>query len=100
MSTSACSCGQPESHEVARKTTFDGRTICLWSDGQMTLSFGFCVAGIGRKRLPMERLWEIANEVALLTLDEVVEQFQIHHAIERRLQRRVKRHEACKEMVA
>ena len=100
MSTTVCSCGETEPHQIARKTTFDGRTICLWSDGQMTAPMGLYVAGIGRKRLSMERLWEIANDAALLTMDEIVEQFQIHHAIETRLKRQAKRHEACKEIVA
>ncbi len=100
MSTCICSCGESAPHEVARRTTFDGQTVCLWSDGTLTAIMGLYVAGIGRKRLPMERLWEIANEAALMTMDEVVEQFQIHHAIERRLQRRARRHEACKEIVA
>lgn len=87
MSGGACSCGLPEPHEIARRTTFDGGKVCLWSDGMLTARMGLLVPGIGRKRLPMDRLWEVANEAPLLTMPEVVEQFQIHHAIERRLRR-------------
>jgi hypothetical protein len=92
MSTCICPCGETEPHEIARRTTFDGRTICLWSDGMLTARMGLYVAGIGRKRLPMDRLWEVANEAPLLTMDEVVEQFQIHHAIERRVKRTGTKH--------
>ena len=45
-----CSCGNPEPHIVARRTTADSTILCLWSDGDVTLRLGFVLKGLGRGR--------------------------------------------------
>ncbi len=45
-STINCSCGTADHHEVARATSFDGVTVCLWSDGGLTGRLGRYIKGL------------------------------------------------------
>ena len=38
-----CSCGKPEPHEIARRTTDDGFVVVAWSDGHLSGKLGLNV---------------------------------------------------------
>lgn len=68
-----CSCGNPEPHPVARKTTMDGVHVHVWSDGLVTdasIIAGY-LPGVGRRRLPAARLWAFVGEVCLYPAAEL-----------------------------
>lgn len=72
-----CSCGCAETHEVARRTTADGKLVVLWSDGLVTGFLGFRVRGVGASRSTyeagkdMEAGWLMLDEVCLYDFAEV-----------------------------
>jgi len=66
-----CSCGNSASHVVARRTTFDGRPVEVYSDGYVTSALGYLYPSVGRKRIPESRLFAFAGEVCLATADEL-----------------------------
>jgi hypothetical protein len=53
---------------VARRTTFDGVALLLWSDGAITNRLGGSTV---RGRVPLARLWETAGWVATYRWDEL-----------------------------
>lgn len=62
---------------IARRKTFDGKTICLWSDGLVTRALGHSIRGIGAartdeaKELNLRAGWLALGEVCLYEADEV-----------------------------
>lgn len=71
-----CSCGVHSDHKVARRLTADGKTVVLWSDGQVTGAFN-AIRGIGRartrtaRRLNLRAGWLVFADVELYDFDEV-----------------------------
>ena len=68
-----CSCGNHDAHPIARRTTADGASIHVWSDGLVTdasIVAGY-LPGVGRKRLPAARLWAFAEDVCLYSVGEL-----------------------------
>jgi hypothetical protein len=52
---------------VAKRTTYDGVAVLFWSDGAVTDRVGRLVKG----RLPTDRIFEFANEVAIYGWNEI-----------------------------
>lgn len=50
-----CSCGKTQAHVIARRTTFDGKHVCLWNDGSMTWALGQSIKGAWFKPAPANR---------------------------------------------
>jgi len=77
MTTTTCSCGTHEAHEVARRRTADNKGVILWSDGLVTGAIGIGIKGIGAARSAYERAkdveagWLAIGEVELYDLAEV-----------------------------
>jgi hypothetical protein len=72
-----CSCGELECHVIARRTTFDGKHVCLWSDGSLTWAFGHAIKGSAFPRTAeqTERAlragWLVIGEVEIHNADDV-----------------------------
>ena len=68
-----CSCGNPTPHVIARRTTCDGRTVCLWSDGDLTQILGIRIPGLGKPRGENSRQANraIIDDVCLYDLNEI-----------------------------
>lgn len=64
-----CSCGTHENHEVARRTTLDGKRVVLWSDGLVTGAMGWGIKGVGAARTAYETSKNI--EAGWLAFDEI-----------------------------
>jgi hypothetical protein len=64
-----CSCGCTEAHVIARRKTFDGIAVQLWSDGAVTCGINTYVAMAPRsahgRRNAVKAAWLMAGEVAL-----------------------------------
>lgn len=71
-----CSCGCREAHKVARRETFDGKRVELWSDGSITQQ-GVYLRGLGTPRYRWAQAWRIravrliADDVGLYTAAEL-----------------------------
>jgi hypothetical protein len=68
-----CTCGNTEPHPIARKTTADGVKVHVWSDGMVTdasIIAGY-LAGVGRRKVPVARLWAFAGEVCVFDASEL-----------------------------
>lgn len=65
MNAASCPCGEPGTHDVAHRRTYDGRGVILWSDGDLTFAFSG-IPGIGKLR-DVER----ARRVGRLVIDDV-----------------------------
>lgn len=57
-----------DSEIIARRRTYDGRTVLLWSDGALTSGMGGYVRG---GRLEVGVAWLVADEAALFTWEEL-----------------------------
>lgn len=68
-----CSCGNPTPHVIARRTTFDGREVCLWSDGDLTQLLGIRIPGLGMPRSENSRRANraVIDDVCLYNLSEI-----------------------------
>lgn len=69
-----CSCGNNETHIVARRTTADGAEIVLWSDGDLTRPLGFAIPGVGRlsdRALALRSGRLVLEDLCLYQLSEV-----------------------------
>lgn len=78
----SCSCGTPELHTLAIKTTADGMTVLFWNDGSVTGRMGVgCYGGAPRKaeNLPnfITAAWLVAGEVGLYSHHEVQRLVQV-----------------------
>lgn len=49
-----CPCGTSGAHRIARRLTYDGKQVELWSDGCVTADMGFGIRGIGTARSDYE----------------------------------------------
>ena len=62
---------------IATRTTFDGKTVELWSDGAMTTGTGAWVKGAGAAKCPQKRAanvragFAVFGNVCVLTLAEL-----------------------------
>jgi hypothetical protein len=76
---STCTCGNSELHAIARRTTADGVTVALWSDGDITDRLGFRIRGVGKTRgagpAALDRAlrvgWLVMNNVCVYDFSEV-----------------------------
>ncbi|MCH8517911.1 MAG: hypothetical protein LAT68_16535 [Cyclobacteriaceae bacterium] len=68
-----CSCGNPEPHVIARRQTYDGREVNLWSDGDLTQLLGIRIPGLGMPRSDASRRanMEVIKNVCLYNLNEI-----------------------------
>ncbi len=72
-----CSCGNAADHVVARRSTADGKSVLLWSDGSLTWAHGYVIKGSANPRsaagreLALKAGWLIAGEVCLHDADDV-----------------------------
>jgi hypothetical protein len=62
---------------IARRSTSDGKHVCLWSDGLLTWAFGFRIRGAARPRTEQDRgqafmaAWLVLGDVELYDADEI-----------------------------
>jgi hypothetical protein len=61
---------------IARRSTFDGKHVCLWSDGSLTWALGLTIKGSANPRTAEQR--ELALRTGWLVLGDV----EIHNADE------------------
>ena len=72
-----CSCGNPESHIIARRKTADEKSVLLWSDGSLTWALGHAVRGSAQPRTEKQRNAAlragrlVLGDVCLYDADEV-----------------------------
>lgn len=70
--------GQAElSRVLARRSTFDDKTVCLWSDGSLTTWAGHAIKGAwfnpkpGQQERALRAGWLALGEVSLFTAQEL-----------------------------
>ena len=62
---------------IARRSTADGKHVCLWSDGLLTWAFGYHIKGAARPRTQAAReqaftaAWLVLGDVELYDADEI-----------------------------
>lgn len=67
---------------IARRTTFDGKALVLWSDGRLTQAMGYAIKGIGQPRteegeeLALRAAWLVLDDAAIYDLAEVPRLFR------------------------
>lgn len=72
-----CTCGVATDHLVATRRTADGKSVQLWSDGQVTWGLGYGMRGVGRARYYSVRQrnlqagWIVIGDVELYDAAEV-----------------------------
>lgn len=66
-----CTCGEAHPHEVARRHTFDGYDVCLWSDGAVTGALGRGLRGVPIARPRTPEAQALALKAGRLLLGEV-----------------------------
>jgi hypothetical protein len=67
--TTACTCGNTKPHVIARRSTSDGKHVCLWDDGQLTWALGYSIKGGMNPKTDEQR--DRARTVGRLVLGEV-----------------------------
>lgn len=73
MTAATCPCGEPGTHDVAHRRTFDERGVILWSDGDLTFAFSG-IPGVGKLRdrdRAMRIGWLVMGEVCLVDAADV-----------------------------
>lgn len=72
-----CSCGVAADHVIARRSTFDGKHVLLWSDGSLTWGMGYAIKGAAQPRTSEQRAralragWLVIGEICIYDADEV-----------------------------
>lgn len=69
--TSKCSCGETESHIVARRQTADGIGVEIWHDGAITGRMGLRLQGVPVARPRTEKSLALAQATAALFSENV-----------------------------
>lgn len=64
-----CTCGNVKPHVIARRSTADGKHVCLWDDGQLTWALGYHIRGAMNPRTPEQQV--AARKVGRLVLGDV-----------------------------
>lgn len=81
MSALQCSCGETKTHVIARRQTSDGKTLQIWSDGDLTWAF-HSVSGIGRPRTESARreyqraAWLVAGDACIHESEDIADLFR------------------------
>lgn len=65
----ACTCGEAGPHIIARRSTVDGKHVCLWNDGALTWALGYHIKGGMRPRTKGDRAKAI--KIGRLVLGEI-----------------------------
>jgi len=79
MHTDHCTCGETEPHIIARRSTTDGKHVCLWDDGSLTWALGYTIRGAAQPKTAAQRAearragWLVLGEVCLYSAAEVSE---------------------------
>jgi len=81
MPNPICSCGDPKPHEIARRTTADGKRVLFWSDGLVTWAMGWRLPGVGAARDAYGRGRDLRAARVVMGLVELLDAAEVPVAV-------------------